>query len=536
MSENIIVTGASSGIGRALAIELAAPGKTLYLFGLNAERLREAAGEVRHRGASCIDLPQDLTRFEECETRFAEMFPPGTEIDALYHCVGRATFGELQHTAPEDLTWIHQTNLLTTAHWISLVYPRMVARRSGRIVLLSSLSGYTDLPMCASYAGTKRAMLALAHGMAPEARNHNVRFTVCFPGFIKSRIFDAGRYHELSPERWEAGVRSLRIPFLSAEKAARVIVRGARRGKARVIFPFYAKLLAFLSFRVPLVNGLVHRFFLHQLRPCPTPRADPFAGKTIVRPGTSAGLGRAATERLLARGATGHGLDRHPATLSHESVRHHDIEVAEADSWQSVANAVFAESPQVDILINNAGISLVEETHALTFEQWRRVLDINFLGTMLGTRAFYPQMIARKSGHIVNVASVAGAAGYAGAQAYAASKGAILSFSRSLRHEAQRYHVRVTTACPGYVDTAIYDGEATPNVDTTELKGSFPVPLIPTEKAAGHLLHGIARGRRNIVFPFSGKLLHLTALWAPALLAPIHRRLLQGLSASRTKA
>jgi short-subunit dehydrogenase len=264
--ETIIVTGASSGIGRALAVELAAPGKTLHLYGLNEERLRDVAAEVRHHGASCTEIALDLTRFEECETHFAETFPPGTTIDALYHCVGRATFGELQHTSPEDLAWVHHTNLLTTAQWISLVYPRMTAQGSGRIVLLSSLSGYTDLPMCASYAGTKRALLALSHGMCPEARSHNVNLTVVFPGFIESRIFDAGRYHELSPAKWKAGVDSLRIPFLSAEKAARAIVRGARRGKARLVFPFYARLLAFLSFRFPVVNGIVHRFFLHQLR------------------------------------------------------------------------------------------------------------------------------------------------------------------------------------------------------------------------------------------------------------------------------
>jgi NADP-dependent 3-hydroxy acid dehydrogenase YdfG len=264
--------------------------------------------------------------------------------------------------------------------------------------------------------------------------------------------------------------------------------------------------------------------------------ANHFAGKTFVLSGSSAGIGRATAEALLAQGATVHGLDRQPASVSHSSFLHHHLEVAEAESWQSVASAVLAESPVVDVLINNAGVSLVEETHALNFSQWRRVLDINFLGTMLGTRAFYPHMVARKSGHIVNVASVAGAAGYAGAQAYAASKGAILGFSRSLRHEARQYRIRVTTACPGYVDTAIYDGEATPTANTVELKGSFPVRLLPTEKAADHLLRGIAAGRKNIVFPLSGKLLHFAALWCPALLGPVHRQLLRGLSASRTKA
>ena len=266
MAETTIVTGASSGIGRALALELAAPGQELFLFGLNPERTQEVAAEARHRGATCHAIIQDLTRFDECEALFRELFPEGKEIHALYHCVGRATFGELQNTSARDLEWIHQTNLLSAAQWISLVYPRMVARRSGSIVLLSSLSGYTDLPICASYAGTKRAMLALSYGMVPEARPHGVNFTVVFPGFITSRIFDSGRYHELAPEKWRQGVASLRIPFLSADKAARTIVRGARRGKARIVFPFYAKMLAFLSFRAPFINTLVHRFFLHQLR------------------------------------------------------------------------------------------------------------------------------------------------------------------------------------------------------------------------------------------------------------------------------
>ena len=261
--------------------------------------------------------------------------------------------------------------------------------------------------------------------------------------------------------------------------------------------------------------------------------ANPFEGKTVVLTGSSGGIGRATATALLARGATVHGLDSTSPTVSHERFHAYEMDVSQAAHWQQVTDSILAQSPAVDFLINNAGISLLGETHELTFAQWRKVLDVNFLGTMLGTRAFYPHMVERRSGHIVNVSSVAGVAGYAAAQAYAASKGAILGFSRSLRHEARRYGIKVTTVCPGYVDTAIYDGEATPGVDTAQLKSRFPVGLIPVEKAAEDLLHGIARGRRNVVFPLTGRLLNATALWLPPALVPIHRKLIGSLQASR---
>ena len=161
MPETIVITGASSGIGRELALQLAGDGVTLHLLGKDEERVAEVAELVRAAGATARRLAIDLTDFDAVEDWYRGQTKEGVRVDALYHCVGRNTFGEVANLSMDDLEWVYRTNLLTTAQWMSLVYPDMVSRGEGTIVLLSSLSAYSGFPMATPYASTKQALVAL---------------------------------------------------------------------------------------------------------------------------------------------------------------------------------------------------------------------------------------------------------------------------------------------------------------------------------------------------------------------------------------
>ena len=107
----------------------------------------------------------------------------------------------------------------------------------------------------------------------------------------------------------------------------------------------------------------------------------------------------------------------------------------------------------VDILVNNAGQAHSAPIARTSLEDWHRMLDGNATGTFLCTKGFLPGMIERRWGRIINVASVAGLAGAKYIAAYAASKHAVMGFTRSAAHEVANKGVTVNAVCPGYVDT-----------------------------------------------------------------------------------
>jgi NAD(P)-dependent dehydrogenase (short-subunit alcohol dehydrogenase family) len=110
---------------------------------------------------------------------------------------------------------------------------------------------------------------------------------------------------------------------------------------------------------------------------------------------------------------------------------------------------------EVDILINNAGIASSAPLHKLTLEEWNRILQVNVTGTMLCSQRYLPAMLKQGWGRIINIASVAGLTGARYITAYAASKHAVVGFTRALADEVAARGVTVNAICPGFVDTPL---------------------------------------------------------------------------------
>jgi 3-oxoacyl-[acyl-carrier protein] reductase len=145
-------------------------------------------------------------------------------------------------------------------------------------------------------------------------------------------------------------------------------------------------------------------------------------------------------EEFAQAGITAHG---HPADVGVES-----------DVRQMVAQVTGALGP-VDVLVNNAGVAIVRPFDQLSLDDWDTTMATNLRSLYLVTREVLPGMRQRKSGAIVNIASLAGRNGFVGGTAYAASKHAVLGFSRALLLEVRKDDVRVIAICPGSVDTAL---------------------------------------------------------------------------------
>jgi short-subunit dehydrogenase len=167
-----------------------------------------------------------------------------------------------------------------------------------------------------------------------------------------------------------------------------------------------------------------------------------YSEKVTVVTGAANGLGQALAAELRDRGATVVGIDRDHA------------DVASPDALEAIAREIRARHGQIDLLINNAGVSIsapFEKTDAGDFE---RLIQVNFFGVVNGCRAFLP-ILRRPGGRIMNVSSCFAWTSYPGKSAYAASKAAIRAFSESLRLELKHEGIGVTTLYPGAVRTGI---------------------------------------------------------------------------------
>jgi NAD(P)-dependent dehydrogenase (short-subunit alcohol dehydrogenase family) len=146
----------------------------------------------------------------------------------------------------------------------------------------------------------------------------------------------------------------------------------------------------------------------------------------------------AALERLGTAGATAHGMVG---------------DIADEAFVRALADWVGTHHGAADVLVNNAGISLIQPAADTTVEQWQRVMNINLLGPFLTCRELGRQMLARRAGSIVNVASVAGLGGVIHRSAYNASKHGLIGLTRTLAAEWGGRGVRVNAVCPGWIKT-----------------------------------------------------------------------------------
>jgi NAD(P)-dependent dehydrogenase (short-subunit alcohol dehydrogenase family) len=182
-------------------------------------------------------------------------------------------------------------------------------------------------------------------------------------------------------------------------------------------------------------------------------------GRVAVITGGAGGIGFAAAERMIASGARVALWDRDATSLAaaRERLDQAIVRTVDVTSESAVANATadtLAECGKIDILINAAGITAPKVTILeASLAEWRRIFDINMMGTFLCSRAIARPMVQRDYGRIVNLGSVAGKEGNPFSAAYSASKAAVISFTKSLAKELAKTGVRVNCVTPAIIAT-----------------------------------------------------------------------------------
>jgi 2-dehydro-3-deoxy-L-rhamnonate dehydrogenase (NAD+) len=183
------------------------------------------------------------------------------------------------------------------------------------------------------------------------------------------------------------------------------------------------------------------------------------AGRVAVITGGSGGIGLATAKRMVDSGAAVVLWDRHEPSLvaATAALRDAHMRVLDVTSEQSVAEAtadVMQRHGRVDILVNAAGITAPKTTILeASLAEWKRIFDVNVMGTFLVSRAIGKHMVARDYGRIVNLASVAGKEGNPFSAGYSASKAAVISFTKSMAKELAKTGVRVNCVAPAIIAT-----------------------------------------------------------------------------------
>lgn len=169
----------------------------------------------------------------------------------------------------------------------------------------------------------------------------------------------------------------------------------------------------------------------------------------VLVTGAAGGLGRALVEAFAARGDDVLATDLAGADLT--------LDVTSDDDWAAARDHVERTWGGLDVLVNNAGIAGGGRLDHDTIAEWERLVAINLLGAVRGTKAFVPVFKAQGSGHVVNVASLAGLVHPAGMASYNATKAAVVALTETTGHELAGSGVRASVVCPSYFRTGLVD-------------------------------------------------------------------------------
>ncbi|MBI4880225.1 MAG: SDR family NAD(P)-dependent oxidoreductase [Planctomycetes bacterium] len=223
MAKLAVITGASAGIGAALALEMARRGFDVGLIARREELLREVVASVQAEGRRAAFAVADVADAAALARAFTVLEAALGPVEVAVANAGVAGSPQAQNLDLEAVRRLHEVNFLGAAAVAALALPGMLARGRGRLAVISSVAGYRGLPRSGAYCAAKAAASTFFESLRVELRGSGVSCTVVEPGFVATAM---------------TAERKRRLPFLMpASEAAQRIARGVLAGKRRVVFP-----------------------------------------------------------------------------------------------------------------------------------------------------------------------------------------------------------------------------------------------------------------------------------------------------------
>ena len=233
----VIITGASSGIGEALACRMAGEGCRLGLIARRKELLDKIADKINRNGGRALSLPADVVNFDQLKESMNTVLKEFGQIDIAVANAGVAPFARIATLKSAALRQIMDINFFGAWNLFECVLPNMLERGSGHLVGVSTFASFRGMQRLGPYSASKSAINILLESARVELYRKNIHCTIIMPAYVKTPLTDTNKS---------------RMPFMiSADKAASVIAKSIRNKRKQVIFPWQFRVFAPIFRNVP---------------------------------------------------------------------------------------------------------------------------------------------------------------------------------------------------------------------------------------------------------------------------------------------
>ena len=253
----VLITGASSGIGRESAIEFAKLGANVILVSRTKEKLEQVADELKKFNVTILVCQCDVSKKDQVKEMSKTVLEKFDSVDILVNNAGFAIYGSVHDLSIDDIESQMQTNYFGMVYCIKYFLPLMLEKKSGRIVNVASVAASFGLPGIASYCASKFAMLGFSEGLKHELKNSGVGITVVSPIMVRTNFFEHPSFEKMP---------KFSPTSLSSKTVAKAILKAANSPRLEIIVPSLVRGAVWLKNTFPyFINPILGKAFKKQL-------------------------------------------------------------------------------------------------------------------------------------------------------------------------------------------------------------------------------------------------------------------------------
>ena len=253
----VLITGASSGIGRETAIEFAKLGANLILVARRKDKLKQTEDELKKYNVSILACQCDVSKKDQVKEMSETVLEKFSSVDILINNAGFAIYGSVSDLSISDIESQMETNYFGMVYCIKNFLPSMLKKESGHIVNVASVAASFGLPGIASYCASKFAMLGFSEGLKHELKDTGIEITVVSPIMVRTNFFDHPSFEKMpkySPTS------------LDPKTVAKTILKAANSSRLEIIVPSVVRGAIWMKSTFPFfINPILGKSFKKQL-------------------------------------------------------------------------------------------------------------------------------------------------------------------------------------------------------------------------------------------------------------------------------
>jgi len=253
----VLITGASSGIGRETAIEFAKLGANLILVARRKDKLKQTEDELKKYNVSILACQCDVSKKDQVKEMSETVLKKFSSVDILINNAGFAIYGSVSDLSISDIESQMETNYFGMVYCIKNFLPSMLKKKSGHIVNIASVAASFGLPGISSYCASKFAMLGFSEGLKHELKDTGIGITVVSPIMVRTNFFDHPSFEKMS---------KYSPTSLDPKTVAKTILKAANSSRLEIVVPSIVRGAIWMKSMFPFfINPILGKSFKKQL-------------------------------------------------------------------------------------------------------------------------------------------------------------------------------------------------------------------------------------------------------------------------------